>query len=102
MFFCLLLQLLETLLPLSDLKARVDAAVELITSRNQNMRRDWLHFAASSFYHKLKAADGYKPAERYHGNVVLLRARTSGEYEQNLGVDYKLGEVTHTPWTRLV
>ncbi|KAM6897707.1 fatty acid synthase [Xenentodon cancila] len=86
-------KLLETLLPLSDLAARVDVAVELIMSRHQNMNREWLHFAASSFYHKLKAADGYQPGGRYHGNVVLLRARTSSEYEQNLGGDYKLSEV---------
>lgn len=52
-----------------------------------------LHFAASNFYYKLKAADGYVPASKYHGNVTLLRAKTSSEYEQALGADYKLGEV---------
>ncbi|KAK5608585.1 hypothetical protein CRENBAI_023538 [Crenichthys baileyi] len=86
-------KLLETLLPLSDLKARVQVAVDLITSSHQNISRDSLHFAASTFYHKLKAADGYVPATKYHGNVTLLRAKTSSEYEQNLGEDYKLSEV---------
>lgn len=92
----LILQLLETLLPLSDLEARVNVAVDLITSSHKNISRDSLHFAATAFYYKLKAADGYVPATKYHGNVTLLRAKTSSEYEQNLGADYKLNEVyTH-------
>lgn len=86
-------KLLETLLPLSDLEARVNTAVDLITSSHKNISRDSLHFAATAFYYKLKAADGYVPATKYHGNVTLLRAKTSSEYEQNLGADYKLGEV---------
>ncbi|XP_045925650.1 fatty acid synthase [Micropterus dolomieu] len=89
----LILQLLETLLPLSDLEARVNVAVDLITSSHKNISRDSLHFAATAFYYKLKAADGYVPATKYHGNVTLLRAKTSSEYEQNLGADYKLNEV---------
>ncbi|XP_039990736.1 fatty acid synthase isoform X2 [Xiphias gladius] len=86
-------KLLETLLPLSDLEARVNAAVDLITSSHKNISRDSLHFAATAFYYKLKAAEGYMPATKYHGNVTLLRAKTSSEYEQNLGADYKLSEV---------
>ncbi|XP_071318722.1 fatty acid synthase [Trachinotus anak] len=86
-------KLLETLLPLSDLEARVNVAVDLITSSHKNISRDSLHFAATTFYYKLKAADGYVPATTYHGNVTLLRAKTSSEYEQNLGADYKLSEV---------
>lgn len=84
---------METLLPLSDLEARVSSAVDLITSSHENINRDSLHFAANTFYYKLKAADGYVPATKYHGNVMLLRAKTSSEYEQNLGDDYKLSEV---------
>lgn len=86
-------KLLETLLPLSDLKARVNVAVDLITSSHENINRDSLHFAATTFYYKLKAADSYVPAAKYHGSVMLLRAKTSSEYEQNLGADYKLSEV---------
>lgn len=86
-------KLVETLLPLSDLDARVTAAVNLITSSHKNLSRDSLHFAASAFYYKLKAADGYESTIKYQGNVILLRAKTSSEYEQNLGVDYKLNEV---------
>eukprot|EP00064_Thunnus_orientalis_P003928 superscaffoldBa00000342_g3939 len=86
-------KLLETLLPLSDLEARVNVAVDLITSSHKNISRDLLHFAATTFYYKLKAADGYVPATKYHGNVTLLRAKTSSEYGQNLGADYKLSEV---------
>ncbi|XP_073345432.1 fatty acid synthase isoform X2 [Pagrus major] len=86
-------KLLETLLPLSNLVARVNIAVDLITSSHKNISRDLLHFAATTFYYKLKAADGYVPATKYHGNVTLLRAKTSSDYEQNLGADYKLNEV---------
>ncbi|CAK6981202.1 fatty acid synthase [Scomber scombrus] len=86
-------KLLETLLPLSDLEARVNVAVDLITSSHKNISRESLHFAATTFYYKLKAADGYVPATKYHGNVTLLRAKTSSEYGQNLGADYKLSEV---------
>ncbi|KAF3691435.1 Fatty acid synthase [Channa argus] len=86
-------KLLETLLPLSDLDARVSVAVDLITSSHKNISQDLLHFAASTFYYKLKAADKYVPATKYHGSVTLLRAKTSSEYEQNLGADYKLSEV---------
>uniref|UniRef100_A0A8D3B9P6 Fatty acid synthase n=1 Tax=Scophthalmus maximus TaxID=52904 RepID=A0A8D3B9P6_SCOMX len=86
-------KLLETLLPLSDLEARVNVAVDLIISGHKNINRDSLHFAASTFYYKLKAADAYVPTTKYHGDVMLLRAKTSSEYEQNLGVDYKLSEV---------
>ncbi|KAM3592126.1 uncharacterized protein V6R79_013180 [Siganus canaliculatus] len=84
-------KVLETLLPLSDLEARVNAAVDLITSSHKNISRDALHFAATAFYHKLKAADAYVPATKYRGNVMLLRAKTSSAI--NLGDDYKLSEV---------
>lgn len=86
-------KLLETLLPLSELEARVNKAVDLITSSHNNISRDLLHFAASTFYYKLKAADGYVPASKYHGNVMLLRAKASSEYGEGLGSDYKLHEV---------
>ncbi|XP_006801726.2 fatty acid synthase, partial [Neolamprologus brichardi] len=86
-------KLLETLLPLSDLTARVSVAVDLIAAAHKDIDRDSLTFAASAFYYKLKAADAYVPSAKYHGNVKLLRAETSSEYEQNLGADYKLSEV---------
>ncbi|XP_056626779.1 fatty acid synthase [Triplophysa dalaica] len=86
-------KLLETLLPLSDLEARVNKAVDLITSSHKKISRDLLHFAASTFYYKLKAADGYVPTSKYHGNVMLLRAKASSEYGEGLGSDYKLHEV---------
>ncbi|XP_013881248.1 fatty acid synthase [Austrofundulus limnaeus] len=86
-------KVLELLLPLSDLNARVKVAVDLISSTHKHINPDSLSFAASSFYYKLKAADGYVPANKYHGSVTLLRAKTSSEYEQNLGDDYKLSEV---------
>lgn len=93
LFPILTLQLVETLLPLSNLEARVNRAVDLITSSHKNIDRDSLHFAATAFYYKLRAADDYVPATKYHGNVILLRAKTSSKYEQNLGDDYKLNEV---------
>ncbi|TNN50607.1 Fatty acid synthase [Liparis tanakae] len=71
-------------------KARVNTAVDLITASHKSISRDSLHFAASSFYNKLKAADGYVPTSKLHSNVTLLRAKTSGEYEQS--ADYKLSE----------
>ncbi|KAG9267961.1 fatty acid synthase [Astyanax mexicanus] len=86
-------KLLETLLPLKDLEARVNQAVDLITSNHKNVSRDSLHFAASTFYHKLKAADQYVPTTKYHGNITLLRAKASSEYGDGLGSDYKLHEV---------
>ncbi|XP_056432573.1 fatty acid synthase [Gadus chalcogrammus] len=86
-------KLLELLLPLADLEARVSATVDLITSRHRNVSRERLHFAAATFYQKLKVADGYVPAARYHGNVTLLRAKASSGYGDNLGGDYKLSEV---------
>ncbi|XP_061081570.1 fatty acid synthase isoform X1 [Conger conger] len=86
-------KLLDTLLPLSDLEARVNAAVDLITSSHKTMSRESLHFAASTFYYKLKAADQYVPATKYHGNVTLLRAKASSDYGDGLGADYRLHEV---------
>ncbi|CAM5096781.1 unnamed protein product [Natator depressus] len=86
-------KLLEILLPLQDLEARVKAAVDLITLSHKNINREALSFAAASFYYKLKAADKYVPESKYHGNVTLLRAKTHNEYEEGLGGDYKLSEV---------
>uniref|UniRef100_A0AAR2JWF8 Fatty acid synthase n=1 Tax=Pygocentrus nattereri TaxID=42514 RepID=A0AAR2JWF8_PYGNA len=86
-------KLLETLLPLKDLEARVNQAVDLITSSHKNVNRDSLHFAASTFYYKLKAADRYVPTTKYHGNITLLRAKVSSDYGDGLGADYKLHEV---------
>uniref|UniRef100_UPI0037E9BFCC fatty acid synthase n=1 Tax=Semicossyphus pulcher TaxID=241346 RepID=UPI0037E9BFCC len=86
-------KLVETLLPLSDLAARVNVAVDLITTSHKNISKDFLHFAASTFYPKLMAADIYKPETKYHGNVTLLRAKASSDYGQSLGADYKLSEV---------
>ncbi|XP_041112265.1 fatty acid synthase-like [Polyodon spathula] len=75
------------------LYSRVNIAVDLITASHKSMSRDSLRFAASSFYYKLKAADQYVPASKYHGNVTLLRAKTSSEYGDKLGGDYRLHEV---------
>ncbi|NXI15750.1 FAS synthase, partial [Irena cyanogastra] len=86
-------KLLEVLLPLKDLEARVNAAVDLITEIHTNINREALSFAATSFYHKLKAADKYIPDSKYHGNVTLMRAKSHNEYEEGLGRDYKLSEV---------
>ncbi|XP_063312266.1 fatty acid synthase [Pelobates fuscus] len=86
-------KLLEALLPQKDLEARVNAAVELIRNTHKNIDPEALHFAASSFYYKLKAADMYVPVDKYHGNITLLRAKTRNEYGKGLGADYKLSEV---------
>uniref|UniRef100_A0A8C2UDF0 Fatty acid synthase n=1 Tax=Coturnix japonica TaxID=93934 RepID=A0A8C2UDF0_COTJA len=86
-------KLLEVLLPLKDLEARVNAAADLITQIHKNINREALSFAAASFYHKLKAADKYIPESKYHGNVTLMRAKTHNEYEEGLGGDYRLSEV---------
>ncbi|NXU42098.1 FAS synthase, partial [Drymodes brunneopygia] len=86
-------KLVEVLLPLKDLEARVNAAVDLITEIHTNINREALNFAATSFYHKLKAADKYIPDSKYHGNVTLMRAKSHNEYEEGLGRDYKLSEV---------
>uniref|UniRef100_A0A3P8WFV6 Fatty acid synthase n=1 Tax=Cynoglossus semilaevis TaxID=244447 RepID=A0A3P8WFV6_CYNSE len=86
-------KLLETLLPQSDLESRVKVAVDLIKSTHKNIDQEMLHFAATSFYYKLKAADVYVPSTKYQGNITLLRAKLNSEYEQNLGADYKLSEV---------
>lgn len=87
-------QLLETLLPLKDLNARVNTAVDLISSSYKNINPDSLRFAATSFYYKLKAADCYVPSTKYHGNITLLRAKSSSAYEDGLGADYNLHEVS--------
>ncbi|KAM9537489.1 fatty acid synthase [Guaruba guarouba] len=86
-------KLLEVLLPLKDLEARVNAAADLITQTHANINREALSFAATSFYHKLKAADKYIPESKYHGNVTLMRAKSHSEYEEGLGGDYRLSEV---------
>ncbi|XP_053561686.1 fatty acid synthase [Bombina bombina] len=86
-------KLLETLLPLENLEARVNAAVQLITQSHRDISPESLRFAASSFYYKLKAADQYVPVSKYHGNVTLLRAKTRNEYGEGLGGDYRLSEV---------
>ncbi|NWV97535.1 FAS synthase, partial [Machaerirhynchus nigripectus] len=86
-------KLLDILLPLKDLEARVNAAVDLITEIHTHINREALSFAATSFYHKLKAADKYIPDSKYHGNVTLMRAKSHNEYEEGLGRDYKLSEV---------
>lgn len=86
-------KVLELLLSLTDLEARVVAAVDLITQTHPSLDRQELSFAAISFYHKLRAAEQYVPRVTYHGNVTLLRAKTGGAYGDNLGADYNLSEV---------
>ncbi|XP_054986055.1 fatty acid synthase [Sorex araneus] len=86
-------KVLEVLLPLASLEARVAAAVDLITQSHQSLDRRELSFAAVSFYHKLRAAEKYSPRATYHGNVTLLRAKTGGAYGDNLGADYNLSQV---------
>lgn len=88
------LQLLENLLPLPDLEARVRVAVDLITQNHKGISCEALTFAAMSFYHKLKAADKYLPECKYHGTVTLLKAKTCNELGEGLGGDYRLSEVS--------
>ncbi|XP_069728923.1 fatty acid synthase [Phaenicophaeus curvirostris] len=86
-------KLLEILLPLEDLEARVNATVDLITQVYTDINREELSFAATSYFYKLKAADQYVPASKYHGNVTLMRVKARSEYEEGLGTDYRLSEV---------
>nr|XP_033816212.1 fatty acid synthase [Geotrypetes seraphini] len=86
-------KLLEILLPLENLDARVNSTVDLILESQQHISREDLHFAAAAFYSKLKAADQYVPEAKYHGNVTLLRAKTHNEHGEELGKDYRLSEV---------
>ncbi|XDA81106.1 hypothetical protein R6Z07F_011082 [Ovis aries] len=86
-------RVLEALLPLGDLEARVAATVELIVQRHAGLDRHALSFAARSFYHKLRAAEQYAPRATYHGNVTLLRAKMGGAYGEGLGADYNLSQV---------
>lgn len=86
-------KVLEALLPLKSLEDRVAVAVDLITRSHQSLDRRDLSFAAVSFYHKLRAAEQYKPKAKYHGNVTLLRAKTAGTYGEDLGADYNLSQV---------
>ncbi|NXY81485.1 FAS synthase, partial [Alcedo cyanopectus] len=86
-------KLLEVLLPLKNLQARVKAAADLITEIHANINHEALSFAATSFYYKLKAADKYIPEFKYRGNVMLMRAESNNEYEDGLGKDYGLSEV---------
>ncbi|XP_053145655.1 fatty acid synthase [Hemicordylus capensis] len=86
-------KLLEILLPLPCLEARVRTAVGLITQNHKDLSHEALTFAAASFYYKLKAGDEYVPECKYRGNVTLLKAKTHNEYGEGLGGDYKLSEV---------
>ncbi|XP_052513198.1 fatty acid synthase [Budorcas taxicolor] len=86
-------RVLEALLPLGDLEARVAATVELIVQRHAGLDRQALSFAARSFYQKLRAAEHYAPRATYHGNVTLLRAKMGGAYGEGLGADYNLSQV---------
>ncbi|XP_028643680.1 fatty acid synthase [Grammomys surdaster] len=86
-------KVLEALIPLKSLEDRVSAAVDLITESHRSLDRRELSFAAVSFYHKLRAAEQYKPKAKYHGNVTLLRAKTGGTYGEDLGADYNLSQV---------
>nr|XP_028572050.1 fatty acid synthase [Podarcis muralis] len=86
-------KLLEILLPLPNLEARINASVDLITQNHRDLSHEALAFAAASFYKKLKAGDKYVPQSKYHGNVMLLKAKTHNEYGEGLGGDYKLSEV---------
>ena len=90
---CPVLQVLEALLPLGDLEARVAATVELIVQSHAGLDRHALSFAARSFYHKLRAAEEYTPRATYHGNVTLLRAKMGSAYREGLGADYNLSQV---------
>ncbi|KAL1765601.1 fatty acid synthase [Sigmodon hispidus] len=86
-------KVLEALLPLKSLEDRVTAAVDLITKSHHSLDRRELSFAALPFYHKLRAAEQYKPKAKYHGNVTLLCAKTGGTYGEDLGADYNLSQV---------
>lgn len=48
--------------------------------------------AATSFYWKLAAADKYKPVDKFHGKVTLVKAIDN--YIQ-MGEDYGLSEVIY-------
>ncbi|XP_044122476.1 fatty acid synthase-like [Neovison vison] len=86
-------RVLEALLPLRGLEERVAATVDLIVRSHAGLDRRQLSFAAHSFYHKLRAAEQYAPRATYHGNVTLLRAKTSSLYGEGLGADYNLSQV---------
>ncbi|XP_011371965.1 fatty acid synthase [Pteropus vampyrus] len=83
----------QALQPLADLEARVAATADMILQSHAGLDCQALVFAARSFYHKLRAAEQYKPRATYHGNVTLLRAKVGSTHSEGLGADYNLSQV---------
>lgn len=86
-------QVAQALQPLADLEARVAATADMILQSHASLDCQALVFAARSFYHKLRAAEQYKPRATYHGNVTLLRAKVGSTHSEGLGADYNLSQV---------
>ncbi|XP_076272609.1 fatty acid synthase 1 [Rhynchophorus ferrugineus] len=67
-------KVIQELVNLKSLNERIAKTVEIIGKSVQFPAED-IHAAALSFFLKLKAADQYKPIDKFQGSVTLIKAK---------------------------
>lgn len=75
---------------LPSLDKRLDCISKVLEGATPYSRED-IKSAASSFYYKLLAADTYKPAMKFKGDITLVKAKDTYVL---LGDDYGLNSVS--------
>ncbi|XP_045464695.1 fatty acid synthase-like [Harmonia axyridis] len=82
-------KVVDELMALPTWEQRLSRSMKML-SKMTSLPENQLNLAASSFFHRLQAADKYKPSTKFCGPVRLLKATQN---ELTLGKDYGLSEI---------
>lgn len=87
------IKLMQSIQSLSSIENQLNVTVDAIVQANSAINRQDLLVYLTFFLDLLRMGEQYKPTAMYHGNVHLIRAKTTDEMGKSLGDDFGVGEM---------
>ncbi|KAK3726623.1 hypothetical protein QZH41_002787 [Actinostola sp. cb2023] len=84
---------MESIQSLSSIENQLNVTVDVIVKANSTINRQDLLVYLTFFIDLLRMGEQYKPTAKYHGNVHLIRAKTTDEMGKSLGEDFGVGKI---------
>jgi len=87
------IKLMESIKTLPSIDKQLHVTVDTIVKENTNINKQDLLVYFTFFIDLLRMGEQYKPSAKYHGNVHLIRAKTTDEMGKSLGEDFGVGKI---------
>lgn len=87
------IKLMESIKTLPTIDKQLVVTVDAIVNANSDIDKQNLLVYLTFFIDLLRMGEQYKPTAKYHGNVHLIRAKTTDEMGKSLGEDFGVGKI---------